>query len=117
MFLAQCFSLCRFSSDYVVISWTAKTVENFMPLALVSETEITKAHSQDSSEMMCVNTILLLILAMVWGLRACEFAAINKSDLLTCISDTQKGSIKFSTVSAAQEIGLRSIVILLARVA
>jgi len=41
---------------------------------------------------------------MVWGLRACEFVVTNKSCLLTCVSDTQRGGIKFSTVSPVQEI-------------
>jgi len=53
---------------------------------------------------MCVSTIMLLILATVWGLHTCEFLVINKSCLLTSVSDTQGGGIKFSSVSAVQEI-------------
>jgi len=70
-----------------------------MPPLSVSETEITKVLSQYSSVTICVSTIILLILGMVWGLRACEFVVTNKSCLLTCVSDTQRGGIKFSTVS------------------
>jgi len=83
-----------------VISWTAETVENFLPSVSVSKTEITKMLSQYSRVMMYVSTIMLLILATVWGLHTCEFLVIKKSCLLTCVSDTQKGSRNFSTVSA-----------------
>ena len=38
------------------ISWTAETVENFLPPFSVSETEITKVLSQYSSVMVCVGT-------------------------------------------------------------
>ena len=68
-----------------------------------TDTEITKAVF---SVMMCVNTIILPILAMVWCLRTCEFVVINKSHLLTCVSDTQRADVKFSTVSPVQEIVL-----------
>ena len=87
-----------------IISWTAETVEKFLPPFSVSNPEITKMLSQYSPVMMCVSTIMLLILAMVWGLHNCEFLVINKSCLLTCVSDTQRGGRKFSTVSAVQEI-------------
>ena len=85
---------------FLIISWTAETVENFLPSVSVSKTEITKMLSQYSRVMMCVSTIMLLILATVWGLHTCEFLVIKKSCLLTCVSDTQKGGRKFSTVSA-----------------
>ena len=88
------------------ISWTAETVEKFLPPFSVSETKITKVLSQYSSVMICVGTIILPILAMVWGLRACELVVTNKSCLLTCVLDTQRGGRKFSTVSAVQEIKL-----------
>ena len=91
------------------ISWTAETVENFLPLLSVSETDITKALSQYSSVMICVCTITLPILAMVWGLRTCELVVTNKNCLLTCVSDAEKGGRKFSTVSAVQEIISRLI--------
>ena len=58
-----------------------------MPPLSVPETEITKVLSQYSSVMMCVSTIILLILAMVWGLRAYEFIVINKGCLLAYISN------------------------------
>ena len=45
-----------------------------MPPLSATVTETTKVLSQYSSVMVCVNTIILLILAMVWCLRTCEFA-------------------------------------------
>jgi len=44
-----------------------------MPPFSESETEVTRMLSQYSSVMVCVDTIILLILAMVWCLRTCEF--------------------------------------------
>ena len=44
-----------------------------MPPLLVSETEITKVHSQYSSVMICVSRVILLTLVMVWGLCTCKF--------------------------------------------
>jgi len=61
-----------------------------MPPFSESETEVTRMLSQYSSVMVCVDTIILLILAMVWCLRTCEFVVINKCRLLTC----QRGGIK-----------------------
>jgi len=75
----------------------------------VSETEITKVLSQYSSVTICVSTIILLILGMVWGLRACEFVVTDKSCLLTCVSDTQRSGIKFSTASPVQEIPVSTL--------
>jgi len=45
-----------------------------MPPLSATETETTKVLSQYSSVMVCVNTIILPILAMVWCLRTCKFA-------------------------------------------
>jgi len=50
-----------------------------MPPLSVSKTEITKVLSQYCSVMICVNMTILLMLAMLWGLRAYESVVTNKS--------------------------------------
>jgi len=75
-----------------------------MPPLSASKTEITKVLAQYSSVMGCVNTTIFRILALVLCLCTCKFVVVNKTRLLTHISDTQRGGIKISTVLPVQEI-------------
>jgi len=59
--------------------------------------------------MMRVGLVILLILAMVSTLYICEFIVINKFCLLTSVSDTDRGGIKFSTIAPVKEIGCNNV--------
>ena len=105
LFQRHCTSTVQYHTrvqGFPTISWTAETVEIFLPPLSVSETDITKALSQYSSVMICVRTITLPILAMVWGLRTCELVVTNKSCLLTCVLPFQQS--KIARVSTATVI-------------
>jgi len=86
-------------SDFARLSLgLLKRGANFVPPVSVSETEITKMLYQYSRVIMCISTIMLLILATVWGLHTCEFLVSNKSCLLTCVSEGwQKVFHRFSS--------------------
>jgi len=86
------------------ISWTAETVENFLPPLRVSETQVNKQlllitrNSQVCKPQTVANISNMIVLTRIITREYWE------SILVISVSHTETGGRKFSTVSAVQEI-------------